>query len=59
MHQEEAQTSQLGWHPVEPLSYAAKLKILLKKGKNICTRGETRPRPSKQERKLKHKIKKK
>jgi len=31
MHQEVAPTSQLGWHSDEPLSYAAKLKILLKK----------------------------
>jgi len=39
MHQEKAPTSQLGWHPGEPLSYTAKLKILLKKGEKICTSG--------------------
>jgi len=39
-HQEEAPTSQLGWYPREPPSYAATLKILLKKGKNIYKRGD-------------------
>jgi hypothetical protein len=51
-YQEEAPTSQPGWHPGEPPSYAAKLKILLKKGGKICTRGGTRPKLSKQERKF-------
>jgi len=34
MHQEEAPISQLSWHPEEPLSYAAKLKIKKAKTKN-------------------------
>lgn len=40
MHQEETLTSQLGWQLGEPPSYAAKLKILLKKGeKYVQERG--------------------
>jgi len=35
MHQGEATTSQLGWHPDELPSYTANLKILLKKGEKI------------------------
>jgi len=41
MHQGEATTSQLGWHPTEPPSYAANLrKILLKKGEKEYKRGD-------------------
>jgi len=37
----EATTPQLGWHPEESLSYAAKLKNIIKKrGKNIYKRGD-------------------
>jgi len=35
MHQGEATTSQLGWHPVEPHSYTANLRdnFIKKRGK--------------------------
>jgi hypothetical protein len=40
MHQREATTSLLDWHPDEPSSHAAKLKnIILEKGEKLCTRG--------------------
>jgi len=32
MHQREATTTQLGWHPDAPPFYAAKLKNIIKKG---------------------------
>jgi len=41
MHQEEAPTSQLSWYLGEHISYAAKLKILLKKkGKKNVQEGD-------------------
>jgi len=39
MHQEEAPTSQLGWHLGEPLSYVVKLKILFKKSEKYVQVG--------------------
>jgi len=39
-HQGEATTSQLGWHPVEPPSYAANLREnFIKKGEKKYKRG--------------------
>ncbi|KEH21491.1 hypothetical protein MTR_7g406920 [Medicago truncatula] len=54
-HQEAAPTSQLGWHSGEPPSYAAKLKLLLKKKGKKYTRGGTRPIPSKKKTRKKKK----
>jgi hypothetical protein len=53
MHQEETPTSQLGWHPGKPPSYAAKLKFLLKKREKCIQRGGTRARPSETNKKAK------
>jgi len=44
----ETSTSQLGWHPEKPPSFAINLKILLKKRKKYIQKGRTRPKPSKQ-----------
>ena len=40
MYQEETPTSQLDWYLREPSFYAAKLKILLKKGKKYIQEGD-------------------
>jgi hypothetical protein len=45
--QGEATASQLGWHPAEPPSYTANLKEKFIKKRGKSTRGETRPKPSK------------
>jgi len=51
-HHEATLTSQLGWHPGNPPSYARQtLKFNLKKRKIYTRRGETRSKPSKKKQK--------
>ena len=58
-HQEEAPTSQLGWHLGEPLSYAATLKILLKKEEKYLQEGGLGQDPQSKKKRMKNRKERK